>query len=235
MIDTLPFYVPATFIVTTFLTVGILRYALRRGGFTSKTTQVLSFLIPFWLIFQSVLAISGFYLNTRSLPPRLPVFAVLPFLITIVLLFIFSRKDLIERLPLKILTFLHVIRIPVEIVLLWLFQYGLVPQLMTFEGRNFDILSGLTAPVVAWLAFRGGKVNRPLLIGWNIFALALLINIVVNAFLSFQTPFQQFAFEQPNRGVAFFPFIWLPSIVVPIVFFSHLASLWQLLKSGPKP
>jgi hypothetical protein len=106
---------------------------------------------------------------------------------------------------------------------------------MTFEGRNFDILSGLTAPIIFWVAFRNGKINRPLLIGWNILCLLLLLNIVTNAFLAFPGPFQQFAFDQPNRGVQFFPFIWLPSIVVPIVLFCHLASLCQLLKSAPKP
>jgi hypothetical protein len=235
MIENLPFYVAATFILTTFLTVGIFHYTTKRGAFTSTTTKVLSFLIPFWLIFQAVLAITGFYEKPEAMPPRIPVFAVLPSLITIFLLFIFSRKDLIERLPLKTLTILHVIRIPVELVLLWLFQAGLIPQLMTFEGRNFDILSGITAPIVYWLAFRNGKINRPLLIGWNIFALLLLINIVVNAVLSFQTPFQRFAFDQPNRGLIYFPFIWLPSIIVPIVLFSHLAALWQLFKSNPKP
>lgn len=234
MIENLPFYVPATFILTTFLTVGIFLYATKRGAFSSTPTKVLSFLIPFWLFFQSVLAITGFYEKTDTMPPRLPVFGVLPVLLTIVLLFIFSRKNLIERLPLKTLTVLHFIRIPVELVLLWLFQYGLVPQLMTFEGRNFDILSGITAPVITWLAFRGGKINRPLLIGWNIFGLLLLFNIVVTAVLSLQTPFQRFAFDQPNRAVLYFPFIWLPSIVVPVVLFSHLASLWQLLKSHPK-
>ena len=29
-------------------------------------------------------------------------------------------------------------------------------------------------------------------------------------------------------AVLYFPFIWLPSVVVPIVLFSHLASLWKL-------
>jgi hypothetical protein len=120
--------------------------------------------------------------------------------------------------------------VPVEIVLLWLYQHGQVPQLMTFEGRNFDILSGLTAPLVAWLTFRGGRMNRSLLILWNLLAFGLLLNIMTNAILSLETPFQQFAFEQPNRGVLYFPFIWLPAIIVPIVFVSHVISLWQLLK-----
>jgi hypothetical protein len=228
VIENLPGYVSVIFILTTFLTVGIFLYAVKRGGFNSTAAKILSFLIPFWLIFQASAALTGFYLKTDSLPPLLPFFAILPALLLIITFFIFARKDFISRLPLKILTILHIIRIPVEVILLWLFQAGQIPQLMTFEGRNFDILSGLTAPLIYWLAFRGGKTNRPLLIAWNFFALGLLINIIVNAFLSFPFSFQQFAFDQPNRAVLYFPLVWLPSVIVPIVLFCHLASLWQL-------
>ena len=100
---------------------------------------------------------------------------------------------------------------------------------MTFEGRNFDILAGLSAPLIAWLAFRNG-INSKLLIGWNLVCLLLLINIVTNAILSLRSPIQQFAFDQPNAGLLYFPYIWLPSIVVPLVLFAHVTSLWQLLK-----
>jgi len=228
MIENLPSYVSIAFILTTFLTVGFLFYAVRKTVSDTTAAKILFALIPFWLIFQAALASSGFYLSVEAFPPRLPFFAVIPALVLIILLFIFARKDFISRLPLKMLTLIHVIRIPVEIVLLWLFQNGQVPQLMTFEGRNFDILSGLTAPIITWLAFRNGKTNRPLLIAWNIFALLLLINIVANAVLSIPSPFQQLAFEQPNRAVLYFPFVWLPSVVVPVVLFCHLASLNKL-------
>lgn len=234
MIENLPQSVSILFIVTTFLAVGIFIYAVKRGAFASTATKILNFLIPFWLFFQAVLALGGFYLKTDAMPPRLPLFGILPTLLTIILLFVFARKDFISRLPLKTLTVLSGIRIPVEIVLLWLFQAGQVPQLMTFEGRNFDILSGITAPLVAWLAFRGGKINRPLLIIWNLVALGLLINVVVHAVLSFPLPFQQLAFEQPNRAVLYFPFVWLPTVVVPVVLFCHLASLWQLFANRVK-
>jgi len=228
MTENLPSYVSIAFILTTFLTVGFLFYAFRQTVSDTTAAKILLGLIPLWLIFQAALASSEFYLRVDAFPPRLPFFAVIPALVLIILLFIFARKDFISQLPLKTLTLLHVIRIPVEIVLLWLFQNGQVPQLMTFEGRNFDILSGLTAPIITWLAFRNGKTNRPLLIAWNIFALLLLINIVANAVLSIPSPFQQLAFEQPNRAVLYFPFVWLPAVVVPIVLFCHLASFWQL-------
>lgn len=231
MIENLPQYVSIAFILTTFLTVGFFIYAVKRGAFSATATKVLTFLIPFWLFFQAVLALGGFYLQIDAMPPRLPLFGILPALLAIISLFVFARKDFVSRLPLKILTILHIVRIPVELVLLWLFQAGQVPRLMTFEGRNFDILSGLTAPVIYWLAFRGGKINRPLLVIWNLIALGLLANIVTNAVLSFPFSFQQFAFDQPNRGLLYFPFIWLPTLIVPIVLFSHLASLWNVLSN----
>lgn len=231
MIENLPSYISTVFILTTFLTVGIFLFGVRQSAFETFPAKLFTFLLGFWLILQAVIGMSGFYLQTAALPPRIIAFGVLPALVLIVSYLIFARKNFVERLPLRFLTFIHTIRIPVELVLWWLFQQKLVPQIMTFEGRNFDILAGITAPIVAWLAFRGGKVNKTLLIVWNVFALALLFNIVITAILSFPFPFQQLAFDQPNRAILYFPFNWLPTVVVPVVLFSHLISLWKLLKN----
>jgi hypothetical protein len=232
MIENLPPYVSVTFIITTFLTVGFFLYGVRRTVFDTVPAKIFSFLLAFWMLFQAVFALGGFYQKTDTAPPRIVLFGVFPAILTILLFFVAARRSFIEQLPLKTLTLLHVIRIPVELVLYWLFEHGLVPRLMTFEGRNFDILSGLTAPVVCWLAFRGGRVNRPLLIVWNLLALGLLVNIVAHAVLSFPFPLQQMAFDQPNRAIVYFPYVWLPTIVVPVVLFSHLIALWQLFKSN---
>lgn len=228
MLENLPAYISITFLITSFITVGFFLYAVRQTVFETTPGKIILFLIPFWMIFQAVLSIGGFYLQTDSIPPRLMVFGVLPTFALIILYFIFFRRNFISLLPLKVLTLLHIIRIPVELVLHWLFQQKLVPELMTFEGRNFDILSGITAPIIVWLTFRHGKINRPLLIIWNLLALGLVINIVVHSILSFPFPFQQLAFDQPNRAVLYFPYIWLPTVIVPIVLFSHLIGLWQL-------
>jgi hypothetical protein len=122
----------------------------------------------------------------------------------------------------------------VEIVLFFLFTYKTVPELMTFEGRNFDILSGITAPVIFYFAFIRQQLNRQILLIWNFICLGLLVNIVTNAILSAPFPFQQFAFDQPNIAVLYFPFIWLPCCVVPLVLLSHLAAIRQLLNYGRK-
>ncbi len=233
MIESLPESISITFILTTFLTVGFLFYAIKISVFETVPAKIFVFLLSFWVFFQAILAISGFYQDTTSLP-RVFVFGAFPPILLTVVYFLFFRKLFIEPLPLKILTLLSVIRIPVEIVLLWLFQNQMVPQSMTFEGRNFDILSGITAPIIYYFAFRGGKINRPLLIVWNVLALILLFNIVVTAILAFPSFTPQLAPELQNRAVTLFPFVWLPTVIVPIVLFSHLAALWKLFKQTAK-
>lgn len=125
------------------------------------------------------------------------------------------------------LTVLHTVRIPVELVLFWLFGAGYIPEVMTFAGNNFDILAGLTAPIVAVLVFRTKIMGRGLFLAWNLFSLLLLANIIVTAILSAPTIFQRIAFEQPNEAVFFFPFLLLPAIIVPLVLFAHIACILQ--------
>ncbi|GAA3598171.1 hypothetical protein GCM10022396_14280 [Flavivirga amylovorans] len=109
-----------------------------------------------------------------------------------------------------------------------MFLEGLIPKSMTFDGFNFDILAGMTAPVIYYLVFIKKWGSYKGLLFWNIICLGLLINVLTIAFLSAQTPLQKLAFEQPNIGVAYVPFVWLPAIIVPIVLVSHLSSIRQL-------
>ena len=227
--ETVPGYVSVVFILTTFIAVAFLLQAVKKVGLRSAPSNILVFLLPLWILFQAVIAIYGFYLDASGIPPRLVLAGVLPANLLIITYFLFFRAEFIERLPLRLLTLVHIVRIPVEIVLLWLFKSGAVPQVMTFAGLNFDILSGILAPIVYLLAFRGGTVKKWILVVYNILGIVLLANIVSIAVMSLPSPMQQIAFDQPNRAVLYFPYVWLPTIIVPIVLFSHLAALWQLL------
>ncbi len=139
-----------------------------------------------------------------------------------------NGRSFVGRLNLKTLTWFHVIRIPVEIVLVLLYYRSLIPINMTFEGTNFDIVSGLSAGFMAVFAFKGKTVNRKLLIAWNLLCLLLLINIVVISALAVPSPLQKIAFEQPNIAILYFPFNLLPTVIVPLVLFAHLVVLYKL-------
>ena len=222
--ENLTTYISVIFGLTTILTV-ILFY---KASNNSKTTLII---LLTWLAIQMGIALSGFYTVTNSIPPRL-VIAILPPFVFIIGLFVSSKgRQFIDGLNIKALTILHMVRIPVELVLFWLFINKAIPELMTFEGRNFDILSGLSAPFIFYFGFIKKKIDKKLLLLWNFICLGLLFNIVINAILSAPFPFQQFAFEQPNIAVLYFPFVWLPCCVVPLVLFSHLVTIKQLLNN----
>jgi hypothetical protein len=105
-----------------------------------------------------------------------------------------------------------------------------LPVQMTFEGRNFDILVGVSAPLIAVLAFRG-KLSKKALLIWNVACLGLLLNIVITAILSTPSPWRVFMSEPANDVVAYFPISWLPGLLVPLAYYLHLLSVKQLLQS----
>ncbi|MBG6149264.1 hypothetical protein IWQ47_001433 [Aquimarina sp. EL_43] len=222
MLENLAPYISIIFIITTCITV----FLFYKASHSSK--RVLS-LIIIWASIQAILGYSSFYLDT-SLPPRFSLAIIPPLLFIILLFFIQKGKTFISKLNIKILTLLHTIRIPIEFVLYWLFLHQSIPELMTFSGRNFDILAGITAPFIYYFGYIHKIASPKFLLGWNLVCLFLLLFIVVNAILSFPFPFQQFGFDQPNIALLYFPFVWLASVVVPIVLFSHLVSIQHLSK-----
>jgi hypothetical protein len=221
----IPTFINLLFAATAFLTV----WMFYKASGKSKTVIIG---ILAWMLIQAIISLTGFYRIPNSLPPRF-ILLIGPGIIFSILLLVTKRgKEFIDKLDLKTLTLMHSIRIPVEITLYFVYSAGLIPVLMTFEGNNFDIISGLTAPLIFYFVFIIKKLNRRALLLWNFLCLGLLINVLIIAILSAQTPFQKLAFDQPNMGVTYFPFIWLPCVVVPIVLIGHLSAIRQLLKTN---
>jgi hypothetical protein len=235
--EQMPGYVSILFILTTLLTVVLLvsgiHASFERKG-RNKALMISGLLaagVMVWMGIQAMLAINGFYLKTDTMPPRFPLI-VGPVVLLILIVLIAGYKGWIPGISLEWFTYIHIIRIPVEIGLYWLAVYGLVPEVMTFEGRNFDILAGISAPVIGYFCFTKRSWSPKVAIIWNLIALGLLLNVVIHAVLSVPGPIQQMSFEQPNVAVLQFPFIWLPAVMVPVVLFSHLASIVALWRKS---
>lgn len=221
----IPLFVSATFMLAAFLAVFLF---LKSNSFH----RISFFILAAWLMLQAILSLNYFYSDTSIVPPRFPLLIFPPMLVIGILFLTKKGRIFIDCFDLKTLTLLHVVRIPVEFVLLWLSIYKVVPQLMTFEGRNFDILSGLTAPLIYYFGFVRKIMNKKMVLAWNFICLGLLINIVVNAVFSVPFAFQKFGFEQPNIAVLYFPFVWLPCCIVPLVLLSHLIVIRKLILSS---
>ena len=222
--ENLPLYISVIFVITTFITV----FLFWKLSDNSRPVFLISLA---WLALQGIIASSGFYTVTDSMPPRL-LFALAPGLVFILIIFASKKgKQWVDQMELSNLTLIHLVRIPVEFMLLWLSIYQFIPEIMTFEGRNFDILSGISAALIWYFGFYKNKLNKNLLLLWNLVCLGLLFNILIIAILSAPYPFQKFGIGQPNIAVFYFPFIWLPAYVVPVVLFSHLAAIRKLVNA----
>lgn len=221
--ENLPVHVALIFAAATMLTAWFLFIA------SGKSVKLLTIVLA-WLLIQAIISLTGFYTVTDSMPPRF-LLLVGPPLVSIIFLFASAKgRTFVDCLNPGTLSLLHIVRVPVEIVLFMLYMNGLVPELITFEGKNFDIFSGLTALFVYYFGYVKRSLNKKIMIAWNIVCLVLLFNVVIRAVLAVPTPFQQLAFDQPNIGVLYFPFTWLPSFVVPAVLFGHLVALRDLAK-----
>jgi hypothetical protein len=224
----LPAYISVVFLITVFVTVVLFIHLVRKAGDDNPAVRVLIYLTPLWMVLHGFNALAGYYAPEPTSIPLMMLTGPLPAVLFLGAYLLLFREKVIAYLPIKLLTIIHIVRIPVEFVLHSLYENGAVPAVMTYSGANFDILSGITAPIVYYFAFRNGQANRLLLGVWNILALGLVITIVTIAVLSFPAPFQQLAFDQPNLAVTYFPYVWLPTVIVPIVLFCHAASLYKI-------
>ena len=187
--------------------------------------------LVFWSALQCILAYSGHYSSPEIFPPRLIVLGVAPSMLILVIALLIkrSRQQLLQA-ELRQLTLFSSIRVPIEISLYFLYRMALVPKEMTFEGNNLDIVSGLTALALYFTAFHSTPPKKWLLLLWNLVCLALLVNIVATAVMAFPSPLQRIAFEQPNVAVTMVPYVLLPTLLVPLVLFTHIVAIIQLLR-----
>jgi hypothetical protein len=170
-----------------------------------------------WGVLVSAWSLSGIMGNFENFPFNFAPVIVIPLAAIIYVTFSQSLKEILQNIPVENLIRLQSFRFFVEIMLWLLFLDNFIPVQMTFEGRNLDILAGITAPIIASLAARG-KIARGALIAWNLICLAFLVNIVTIAILSTPSPVRVFMEEPANRIVTVFPVSWLPGFLVPLAY-----------------
>ncbi len=240
------YFLPLTQTLTVLLAVSMLwiihiglHKALVLYGKTNLESRKISWYVVLgiflWLCIIGLLAWFGYFQDFESLPPRVS-WVVFPNIVLITIL-LFSKPfaRFLKSVPPSWLVYVQAFRIVVEMIL-WLgFLGGLFPFQMTFEGFNYDIVVGLTALVAGFVFFQKNRFRRFEAMIWNIFGLALLVNIMAIAFLSAPSAFRVFMNEPANRIVAFFPYIWIPGFFVPFALAMHLFSLKQLIvRSGQR-
>jgi hypothetical protein len=207
---------------------GAARVAWRVGPGAVRGVRVAGVALVGWLAVTAVLADRGFFDDFQSMPPRfLPVLG-LPLLVLLALTFSRRAAPLLAAVPPAWPVAAQAFRIAVEIVLWRLAVAGVVPELLSFHGRNIDILVGLTAPAVAYACFVRRAWPARVAVWWNWAGIVILLNVVVHAQTSAPTPWRIFETDPPATFIADWPYIWLPGFLVPLAWLLHAVSLRQL-------
>ena len=137
---------------------------------------------------------------------------------------------LIRGLPLAALVGYQVFRFPLELLMHRAYVEGIMPVQMSYSGRNFDILTGISAGLLGLVLLahptcRAGSIQPGT---WR--ASRLLVNIVTVAVLS--TPaFGWFGRDRLNVFVLYPPFVWLPAVMVLAALMGHIL-VWRKLRVG---
>lgn len=172
-----------------------------------------------WMGATLALADRGTFLNWNTAPPpfALLVAAILALGVAIAFSSLGGR---LAHLPVWTLVAAQAFRLPLEISMHALVARGIMPEQMSYTGRNFDVLTGASAIIVAGLV-AAGVGGRRLVAVWNVMGFLLLVNIVVVAILS--TPkIAAFGPDRLNVFVFYPPFVWLPAVLVLAALAGHL-------------
>lgn len=227
----------AAFMLLTAVYITLLLRELRKGialssltGLEKKTwIKRIIVVILGWAAFVTAWSVSGAMANFSLFPFNLLPILLIPMILLVVLMSSKGLDAALQHIPPANLVRLQSFRFFVEILLWMLFTANLLPVQMTFEGRNFDILAGISAPIIALLMVKG-KIPKVGIIIWNVASLGLLLNIVIIAILSTPSPWRVFTNEPANYIVTHFPISWLPGFLVPLAYYLHFLSIRQLTR-----
>jgi hypothetical protein len=182
--------------------------------------------IAVWLAAQAAAALSGWLGRFELRPPPIVIWFASMLAMTLGLAWSGFGRRFAEKLPLVALIGFQAFRLPLELVMHRAATAGIMPNVMTFTGYNFDIVTGATALPLALLAWRR-PLPRRLILLWNAIGQILLIVVAVVAFAA-SPVFRAFGDDQLNVWVTQFPYVWI-AVMVAAALFGHVVTLRKVL------
>jgi hypothetical protein len=198
--------------------------AWRRSGASESASRRAAIVVgadaAAWMALTWVAAASGILQRWDHLPP--PFMVVILGMVVISLILAIGRVGtrIARHIPLWALVAIQSFRLPLELAMHALVARGIMPIQMSYSGRNFDIVTGATAIVVA-LLLKSEYGGRRLAALWNVLGLALLVNVVSVAIASMPL-LRMFGDDRVVTFVTYPPFVWLPAVMVLAALAGHL-------------
>jgi hypothetical protein len=207
-------------VVVAALTILLISRAGRRAAVGAAVV------IAVLMVAEYGLAASGILREWSRRPPPIMPAVIMPVLLALVTPLTRLGARIAASTPFAAIIAIQAFRFPLELVMHRAATSGLMPVQMSYSGRNFDVLTGILAIVVAWIAARAAR-PRGIVIAWNLLGTLLLANIVTVAIASMPM-FAAFGADRLNTWVADPPYVFLPTVLVPAAVFGHML-VWRKL------
>ncbi|HEY7372637.1 MAG TPA: hypothetical protein VIF57_10795 [Polyangia bacterium] len=179
-----------------------------------------------WLAAQAAAALSGWLGRFELRPPPILIWFMSMVAMTLALAWSSFGRRFADKLPFVALIGFQAFRLPLELVMHRAVAAGIMPNVMSFTGYNFDIVTGATALPLALYAWRR-PLPRRLVLLWNLTGQILLI-VVAAVALAASPIFRAFGDEQLNVWVTQFPYVWI-AVMVAAALFGHVVTMRKLL------
>lgn len=222
-------------VILTIIGWGFKRAAVIAGYSSVEKSKLLKgywLFIVLWVGYVSLMAGSDF-LADFSLPPKFVLFIILPAFIIIGTFFSIKKfAKIIISFPIALTVYYQSFRIIVELLIWWIYKEGMVPEIVTFEGRNMDVLVGLSAPVVGYLAYHMKWLSHKMVILWNVIGLLILANIVL-IFISLIVKQGMWGFDTIPLSLDFprLPYVFIAGAFMPTAVFMHIFSIRKSMQA----
>jgi hypothetical protein len=180
-----------------------------------------------WLLITALVPASG-VLRTLTLPPPMLGYALVSVLVPVWAAFSGLGTRIAHGVPIAALVLVQAFRLPLELILHSWYAQGSIPVQMTYEGHNFDIVSGSLALVSGLYMLLTHSAPRALAWTFNLVGSALLLAVATIAITSTPTPLRLYTEGQPLLVGAYFPYAWIVPICVGGALFGHLVLFRRL-------
>jgi len=213
------------------LIIGLGFYAItktfKKNGFRLKALLVTG--LAAWQIYVWGMASSGFFRNFEF-PPRFFLFMILPlFIFTAFFAYSHRNSQWLQNIPASWLIYFQSFRIVVETIFVVTVAQGFLPTIVTIEGYNYDMIFGISAPILAYLAFHKKPYRLQLLLWWNYLGLTVLASVIFLFISSIYLP-EIYGSTTPIIPIEFgsYPYVLVPGFLMPLAVFVHALSISQL-------
>ncbi|HMA19049.1 MAG TPA: hypothetical protein VKS03_11480 [Thermoanaerobaculia bacterium] len=207
--------------------------AVASPGLRDGAVRLVGPLLAAWWLAALLLATGGFFAAGRPGAPRIA-WASVPLIVGLTLYAASAAyRRTIDGTPPDRLIGAQVYRLLGGVFVVgW--ALGLLPGIFALPAGLGDLAIGAAAPLVASLLRKRRPQARRAAVLWNVVGLADLVMAVTLGVLSTPGRLQRLSFGAPNTAISAYPFVLVPTVLVPLSVLLHVFSLRGLWKSREK-